>query len=277
MSQQLSDRLYERYRQEMRLRNYATRTIQTYTGIVRTFAAWIHPNHPRDIDVARIRAFQLHCLNMGLSASYLSQIVSALKFLYLHLYGWSDCDFAVPRPRMGRKLPYVPTREEILCMADQTANRKHKAAILLLYAAGLRVSELVKLQVADVDTQRLMLFVKQAKGRKDRYTLLAESQLQEIVWLMGEREPHAPLFLSARGGKWSVRSVQHVVSRTGTAAGIRPSVSPHSLRHAFATHLLEGGTDLLIIQGLLGHSKLATTARYIHMRDLTRLRVVSPL
>ncbi len=274
---ELSPHLFDRYQQEMRLRNYAQNTIRVYTNMLKAYVAWIHPIHPRAVDSARIRAFQLHCVDMGLSESYLTQVVSALKFLYLQLYRWPDQDFTVPRPRSGHKLPYVPTRDEILRMSNATNNRKHRTAILLLYAAGLRVSELVQLRNGDLNLDRLTLFVRQAKRKKDRHTLLSAALVGDLAWVSGNHSPGDWLFQSARGGRWSVRSVQHVVSSCGAKAEVPKRVTPHSLRHAFATHLLENGVDLLIIQGLLGHSKLSTTTRYIHLRDPSRLRVVSPL
>jgi len=274
---ELSPHLYERYQQEMRLRNYAPNTIRIYTGVLRAYVSWIHPTHPRDSDVERIRAFQLHCLDMGVSESFLAQIVSSLKMLYVRFYLWPDEDFSVPRPRMPKKLPFVPTRDQILAMAASTPNRKHKTAILLLYAAGLRVSELIDLRVGDVDLERLTLFVRQSKGAKDRHTLLSPTLVEDLGWLGQGRSLDDWLFRSNRGGQWSVRSLQHVVRRCGEKAGLEKRVSPHTLRHAFATHLLENGVDLMIIQTLLGHSKLSTTTRYIHMRDPNRMRVQSPL
>jgi site-specific recombinase XerD len=272
----LSSNLFERYQQEMRLRNYAKNTVKVYSSVLRAYVSWIHPMHPREASGKQIRGFQLDCIEQGLSPAYLSQVVSALKVLYLELYGWKEVDFSVPRPRLPKKLPYVPTREEILRMADSTENRKHRMAILLLYGSGLRVSELVALEKRDVNLETLTVFVRQAKGAKDRHTLLAGSLVEELRWLGGDRPRHARLF-TARGGAWSVRSVQHVVPRCGRRAGVKERVTPHSLRHAFATHLLENGVDLLVIQSFLGHAKLSTTARYIHMRDPSRLDVLSPL
>ncbi len=164
--------------------------------MLKAYVAWIHPTHPRDARAEQIRAFQLHCLDLGLSESYLSQVVSALKILYLRLYEWPDQDFAVPRPRQGRKLPYVSTRAEILRMAKATPNRKHAAAILLPYAAGLRVSELVGLQIRDVDLERLTLFVRQSKADKDRHTLLSATLVDELAWLADDRSPQDWLFRS---------------------------------------------------------------------------------
>ena len=139
------------------------------------------------------------------------------------------------------------------------------------------MSELVCLRVRDVDLSRLSLFVRDSKGKKDRITLFSASLVDELAWLQKGRELRDWLFVSSRGGPWAVRSVQHVVRRCGVRAGLKHRVSPHSLRHAFATHLLENGVDLLIIQSLLGHAKLSTTTRYVHMRDPSKLEVRSPL
>ena len=224
-----------------------------------------------------MREYLLGLAEVGASRSLVSQSVSALKFLYVRLYGWGDEDFDVPRPRSESKLPYVPSRDEVLAMARGTDNVRHRTAILMLYGSGLRLSELLAACVGDVDLDRLVLRVVQAKGRKDRLTLVSPRLVPELGDLIRGRTAGEPLFPSRAGTPWAPRSVQKFVSRAARRAGVASRVTPHSLRHAFATHLLEGGTDLRIIQGLLGHCDIRTTTRYTHMRDPNRLRVVSPL
>jgi site-specific recombinase XerD len=229
------------------------------------------------VDATTVRAYLLSLIDSGRSRSLVDQNVSALKFLYVELYERSPDSFRVPRPRREQKLPYVPTREEVLRMAEQLDNRKHRLAILLLYAAGLRVSELVRARVGDVNLDRLTFTVRDGKGRKDRQTILADVLRPELERVIQGRKRHAPLFLSARGGAWSKRSVQHVVSRAAERAGVEGRVTPHSLRHAFATHLLQGGTELRFIQGLLGHRNVTTTTRYTRMGDPGSYGIRSPL
>mgnify|MGYP003884409055 CR=1 FL=1 len=273
----LSGRLMERYRQELALRNYAANTIATYTACLRRYVRWLHRLHPRSADSVMVRSYLLGLAEVGASRSLVSQSVSALKFLYVVLYGWSEEAFDVPRPRGESKLPFVPTRDQVVRMAEGTPYRPHATAILLLYGSGLRLSELLALTVGDVDLDRLLLRVVQAKGRKDRLTLLSARLRRDLDPLVRDRPRDAPLFLARSGSPWSPRSVQKFVSAASERAGIGQRVTPHSLRHAFATHLLESGTDLRVIQGLLGHSDIRTTTRYTRMRDPNRFTVASPL
>lgn len=162
-------------------------------------------------------------------------------------------------------------------MADHTTNRKHRTAILTLYASGVRVSELRGLNVEDADLARWLLHVRRGKGAKDRITLLSSSLDANLRWLIADRPRGEPLFPSAHGGRWSTRSIQRVVSLAAQRADVQGRVTPHSLRHAFATHLLEAGTDLRVIQTLLGHASVTTTQRYTHIADPHRFAVRSPL
>ena len=273
---ELSTELFERFKQEMRLRRYSRASIKAYTSALRQYTRWLDGVHPREATDELVRAFLLHEVERGRSAAWLSQAVSALKFLYLEMYEWPKANFRVPRPKRPRSLPRVPTRAQVLRMAERVANRKHRLAILLLYASGVRVSELCALRVGDVDLDRNVLHVRGGKGEKDRITLLSERLHPELLWLMDDRDAKEPLFPSQQGGRWSTRTVQRVVGRAAEAAGV-PAVTPHTLRHAFATHLLEGGTDLRVIQQLLGHTSVKTTVRYTHVADPGRFRVASPL
>jgi len=274
----LSSQLVARYRQELQLRNYSPNTLRTYSACLERFLRWVSPVHPREVGSELLRAYLHELFAVGASRSHVAQTVSALKFLYVQLYGWDDDDrFDVPRPRAETKLPFVPTRDQILRMARGTAHRRHRLAILLLYASGLRVSELTVVEIRDVDLERGLLRVQQGKGRKDRLTLISPSLYRELRWASDGRRPDEVLLCSMKGGPWSVRTVQAFVRRAGERAELPHRVTPHSLRHAFATHLLEAGTDLRVIQELLGHSDIRTTTRYTHLRDPSRLVIRSPL
>lgn len=233
--------------------------------------------YPRDADAERVRRYLLDLADAGASRSLVSQNVSALKFLYVRLYRWPPKVFDVPRPRKERRLPYVPTRDEILAMASATSNHRHRTAMLMLYGSGLRLSELIALRIKDLDLDRLILRVHQGKGRKDRLTIVSPRLRDDLLVQIGRRDPADLLLPSRSGTEWAPRSVQKFVARAAARARVSGPVSPHSLRHAFATHLLEAGTDLRVIQALLGHVDIRTTTRYAHMRDPNRVRVVSPL
>ncbi len=273
----LSPNLLDRYVEEMRLRNYSPRSIKTYRSCIRQFLVHCLPRHPRDVSSASIRAFLLAQLEAGKSRSRIDQHISALRLLYIDLYRRDDAALGIVRPKREQKLPDVPTRAEILGMADAVTNRKHRLAILFLYATGLRVSELVAADVGDLAPDRLSFLVRGGKGRKDRRTVVAASLTDQLEWLVFGRPAHAPLFPSRDGTRWTARSVQRVVSAAAGKAGLLKTVSCHSLRHAFATHLLEGGTPLVHIQGLLGHRSINTTTRYIRMVDPAAAHIASPL
>jgi site-specific recombinase XerD len=272
----LATTLFARYEQELRLRNYARNTIKTYTACLRTYVKWLAGTHPREVNASQLRSFLLEEIERGRSRSWTNQAISALKFLYVELYGWDTEAFDVSRPRRGRYLPTVPTREEVLRLANGFTNRRHRLAVLLLYSSGLRVSELVRARVADLDAPRGLLVVRSGKGFKDRITVVSLELREELAWVTEGRGPHDYLMPARDGSKWSTRSVQRIVAAGADRAGLG-RITPHSLRHAFATHLLESGTDIRLIQELLGHSRIGTTERYTHMKDPRNARVRSPL
>jgi site-specific recombinase XerD len=273
----LSTGLYTRFEQELRLRNYGPRTIKTYVSCVRTYAAWLAPRVPRDVGPDDIRAYLHHCFAQGKSRSLVDQIISALKFLYVDLYHHAPAAFEIERPRREKALPKVLTREDVLRLADHVTNRRHRLAVLLMYAAGLRVSEVIAANVRDVDLAAMTITVRGGKGRKDRVTVLSPALADDLAWLVGARPGADPLVPNRAGARWTIRSLQHVVEHAADRAGLEGRVSCHTLRHSFATHLLEGGTDIRFIQELLGHSRIETTTRYTHVRNPTLRRIRSPL
>lgn len=273
----LSTKLLLRFEQELRLRNYAERTIQTYASCLRQFVGWMEPVYPKDAPPDAPKSFVLSLIEAGASRSLVDQHISMLKLLYVELYGWDADTLAIPRPRRRRPLPTVPTRQQVLALAAARPNTRHQLAILLLYSSGLRVSELVALDVGDVDLEVLLLRVRDGKGGKDRLTIFSESLVPQLQAQVTGRSHLEPLLPNATGGRWSTRSIQALVARARLDAGLPPGITPHTLRHAFATHLLEAGTDLRIIQTLLGHSRIETTTRYTHVVRHTKRRVRSPL
>lgn len=273
----LSPHFLPRVKQELRLRHYSPRTIGTYLACLRGYVDWLAPTAPRQALPHQPRSYLVRLVEYGASRSLLDQHVSAIKFVYVVLYGWPPERLDVPRPRKERRLPGVPTREEVIRLAEAIPNARHRLAVLLCYGSGLRVSELVNLDVGDVDMVNLLVRVRCGKGRKDRLTVLSSALIPALQAHMRGRSRVAPVFESQQGGRWSVRSMQHTVQRARIRSGIPTRVTPHSLRHAFATHLLESGTSLRAIQALLGHARVQTTVRYTRMTDPNRMRLVSPL
>lgn len=273
---QLSPRLVPRFVQELRLRGYRATTIRTYRSALLAWLRWLGPVHPRDAGIERMKAWLLELFETGRSRSYVDQAISTLKFLYVELYRqYRPADFEVERPRREKTLPRVLSREQVLALADAVPNRRHRLGVLLLYAAGLRVSELVAANVGDVDLERLTLLVRSGKGAKGRVTVLSPRLAEDPAWACRDRPPRAPLIPARDGSRFSIRSVQHVVERAARQVGV--DASCHTLRHSFATHLLENGTDIRFIQELLGHAKIETTTRYTHVRNPALMRIWSPL
>lgn len=272
----LSPYLLPRFRQELALRNYRPNTIKTYANALKAYVRWLDGRPARSAKPDTVREYLVELVESGCSRSYVDQAISSLKFLYVELYKLTSAEaFPIERPRRESTLPRVLSRADVLRLANAIPNRRHRLAILVLYAAGLRVSELVAANVEDVDLERLTLHVRMGKGGKGRYTVLSQALLEELDAMTYGRPPKAPLFPSRTGERWSARSLQKVMERASQASGV--SASCHTLRHSFATHLLESGTDIRFIQDLLGHAKIETTTRYTHVRNPSALRIVSPL
>lgn len=201
-----------------------------------------------------------------------------MRFLYVELYKTPFAIGSIPRPQKESKLPVVLSQDEVLRIFEAVDNLKHKTILMLIYSAGLRVGESVRLKIEDIDGDRKLIHLRGAKGKKDRYTLLSDVVLQLLREYFKEYKPKEFLFEGGGGRRYlSERSVQHVFERAVAATEIRKQVSVHSLRHSFATHLLEGGTDLRFIQEILGHNSSKTTEIYTHVSNKSLGAIVSPL
>lgn len=262
---------------ELRLRGFRQKTRKAYVGHNRRLI-----NHfgkpPEAITEDEIRAYLTALLERGVSHSYVSQCISAVKFLY-HRALRSDFQFdRLPRPKKERKLPSVLNQNEALRVLEAVGNIKHRTIMLLTYSAGLRVGEVVRLRIEDVDADRKLIHIRQGKQRKDRYTILSNVALTVLREYVARYRPSTWLFPGAGYGRHlHERSVQKIFQRARKKAGIDKPVSVHSLRHSFATHLLENGTDLRYIQELLGHKSSKTTEIYTHVSQRDLGRIQSPL
>lgn len=268
--------MLDRMDQEMRLRGYSHKTRSLYRGHVERFYRTRDPGNLRCTE-EECREWLLSLLDRGLSHSYMTQALSALKFLHRNVLHDSAPVARIPRARDGRYLPTVLSREETRRLIDRVRNPKHRALVLLLYSAGLRVGEVVRLRVEDIDSDRRLIKVRDGKGRKDRYVMLADVALEALRthWHI-EPSRHWLFRGDRRDRHLHVRTVQRVVARAASKAGIQKKVTPHTLRHSFATHLHEAGSDIRFIQRLLGHKKSTTTEIYTRVADRDLAKIQSP-
>jgi len=276
-----SAQLLRRVGEALVVRGYSPATRKVYLGHLRRFLAWCGdgvrelPENAGD----QGQAYLLELIGQqGISMSYQNQVVSALRFFCEEVLGRPRLALSIPRPRKERLLPSVLSPGEVAAMLKKARNSKHRALLMLLYAAGLRVGEVVRLRPSDIDGERGLVRVRRGKGRKDRYTILAQRAL-EAVRIYRDAFPTDPwLFPSPRPDRHiTTRTVQRIVKNAAAAAGIQKRVTAHTLRHSFATHLLEKGTNLRIIQELLGHQSARTTQIYTHVARSTIESVRSPL
>lgn len=272
------ERILSHLAEEIRLRRYSPRTRKAYAHHARAFLRFA--GLPSDqLDSSHARAYLLTLSDdNATSVAYHAQAASALRFLFGRVLRRPATPGQIPKPRKERKLPAVLAQDDALRLVASLTNTKHRALLMLLYSAGLRVSEVVRLRPEDLDSHRMLVRVRGGKGRKDRYTLLSERALAAVRNYIAEYQPTTWLFPGPRPSRHlAARTAQRVVEKARSRAGISVPATPHTLRHSFATHLLEAGTDLRHIQELLGHESTRTTEIYTHVsrRDLARIR--SPL
>ena len=272
------DPAIERLIEELVLRRYSPKTRRAYLHHVKHFLRHT-PNDLLTVDETMVRAWLTsRAEQAGISRAYHSQAVSALRFLFTHVLGMPDAVRDIPRPKRERGLPSVLDRTDTRRLIDALANPKHRALVMLLYSGGLRVSEVVRLRIEDLDAARGLIRVRRAKGAKDRYTLLSERALDAVRRYIDAYGPTHWIFPGTRPNRpIAVRTAQKIVERARNLAGITVKASAHTLRHSFATHLLEAGTDLRHIQELLGHASVQTTQIYTHVSHPGLVRIRSPL
>ncbi|TCZ64589.1 tyrosine-type recombinase/integrase [Flaviaesturariibacter aridisoli] len=269
-----------RLEEQLVLKAYSPSTRKTYRN---EFMQWLRHLGERPADDAGtedVRAYLVGLLEGGLGEGTVHSRINALKFYYEHVLGRERFFVSVPRPKRRIVLPKVLGEEELGRLFRALANRKHKAMLFTAYSAGLRVSEVAALRLADIDSDRMQILVRQAKGKKDRYVTLSPVLLDILrAYLRGYRpRPKEYLFESEQTGTaYPTRTIQQIFQNARVAAGIRKEVGIHSLRHSFATHLLEKGTDIRYIKDLLGHFNIKTTERYLHVSRQQLVNIVSPL
>lgn len=264
--------------QKLETMRYSPQTISTYKQLMEEFINYFPAKAIDDITEPEIVAYIRYLVKeRNISASYQNQAINAIKFYYEKVKGGARKFYQLERPLKEQKLPTVLSVEEVQAMIKATANLKHKTMIMVCYSAGLRLSELINLRLADVDSHRMQISVKGGKGKKDRYTLLSEKLLPLLREYFKAYRPQVYLFEGSDGGQYNGRSFQHVVKSALQKGGVHKHATVHTLRHSFATHLLEAGTDLRYIQSLLGHSSSKTTEVYTHVTSKALSGIRSPL
>jgi site-specific recombinase XerD len=268
---------------DMRMRKLSDKTQSHYLRAVKCFAAYLG-RPPDTASAEELRRYQLHLVDAGISPASLNAAISGLKFFFDITLDHVELMARMQPVHLPRTLPVILSREEVARLIEAAGNLKHQTALSVAYGAGLRVSEVVALKVGDVDSQRMTLRIEQAKGQKDRYALLspvllgrlrawwrvarAQGKMPDGGWLFPGLNPFNPL---------STRQMERAIHAAADAAQIDKRVSMHTLRHSFATHLLEAKVDIRVIQVLLGHKKLETTALYAQVATDILREVVSPL
>jgi len=271
-------KLRDQMEMDMRLRRFSPKTIACYLACMKGVAKHFRKS-PAELGDEEIRAY-LHYLmeERKVSQSVLVQTYSALKFFFEKTLQKQWNALRIPRCKQRRKLPGVLTREEVESILSATKNLKHRAILMTIYAAGLRIGEVTRLKVSDIDSGRMMIRVNEGKGLKDRYSLLGERNLEMLRLYWRAYRPLGWLFPGRNAcDPVSVSAIQRVFKTSLERAGIKKKASVHTLRHCFATHLLESGTDLYYIQRLLGHKSASTTSVYLHITGKEIRKIKSPI
>lgn len=268
--------LRTRMTEEMRLRNFSPRTQECYLGAMVGLAKH-YRRSPDQLTQEEIRAYLLHLEKRGLSPSSRNVAISGMKFFYHRMLGWTDQQLFIPPRRRSWQLPEVLGHKEVERLLLAAPKQRDRCLLMTAYATGLRVGELVRLKVNAIDSERMMVRVEQGKGKKDRYTILSPRLLNELRSYWREHRSPIYLFPNRKGTPISIDYAQKVYNRAKLRAGIQKGHGIHTLRHCFATHLLEMGVDLRTIQTLLGHNSMVSTERYLQIRRHRITTTANPL
>lgn len=269
---------FEKYQKILTLKGYSDSTIHTYS-IEFAQLLYLLKDYPvKKLTPTRLQSYFLYCTKeLKLSENQIHSRMNAVKFYYEQVLHQPKMFFDIPRPKKPKRLPKTLNKKEVQKLFEVTSNLKHQLILKLCYGMGLRVSEIVNLKIEDIDSENMQVLVSRGKGKKDRYVTLPESILTDLRKYYTGFKPTEYLFEGQYGGAYSKRSAQAVFKNAMKKAGIRKQVGIHGLRHSYATHLLEMGTDISLIQKLLGHQDVKTTLLYTEITDKSLRNVRSPL
>lgn len=276
MSKQMTP-LRRRMIDDMTIRNMSSSTQKIYVRAVANFSIY-HGSSPEKLTSEDVRDYRLHLISRGLKPNSINPIMGALRFFYRTTLGLKEVSEQIPYARRADPLPAVLARDEVARFLKAATDLKMRTAFTTIYAAGLRVSEAVKLTARDIDSARMVIAIRQSKGRKDRYVMLSEQLLGILRAYWRQAHLQHLLFPGPNPSRpITTRSVERACRKAAEAAGLDKTVTVHTLRHSFATHLLEQGVDIHVIQDLLGHRNIASTTRYARVAINTIRQIQSPL
>lgn len=266
------------YKNRLIQKRYSSNTQNIYCKYFRDFSDYFNNEKLEEITIEKINTYIIELIQTkNISISQQNQRINAIKFYYEKILGRDKQYYALHRPKKEHKLPKVLSKNEVKKILNSCNNIKHRSILMLIYSAGLRRSELIDIKIADIDSERMVINIIGAKGKKDRISLLSENMLQLLRSYYKEFKPKKYLFEGAKGGKYSPTSVANILKNASLKAGVNKTVTPHMLRHSFATHLLEQGTDLMYIQELLGHNSSKTTESYTNVSKKAIDKIRNPI
>jgi len=269
--------ILKKFSNQLIIENYSKQTIRSYLSALNLFLDWLITNKVEKVTDDVIVNYLLFCKETkNYSFSSMKQAIGAIRYFFLKVLKEKPPESLNINIRKPSYLPVVLSQKEVGKLISLTDNLKHKTILLLIYSAGLRLGELLNLKISDIDSESKKIHIRQSKGKKDRYVMLSENIFPLLRKYYKEYRPKDYLFEGQKGGQYSPKSVQSVFKRSLKKAGIRKKATVHSLRHSFATHLLDDGTDIRYIQELLGHKRLETTRIYTHVSSYSINKIKSP-
>ena len=272
------NQILEQYRNSLIQKRYSKNTISIYCNYFEDFCDYFKNAELQNIIPEQINTYILNLIETkNVSISQQNQRINAIKFYYEKILGQKKQYYDIHRPKKEHKLPKVLSKTEVKRILNSSNNVKHKSILVLIYSAVLRRSELIDLKISDVDSERMVINIRGGKGKKDRITLLSKNTLTLLRDYYKQFKPHNYLFEGQNGEKYSATSIANILKKAARKAGINKNVTPHMLRHSFATHLLEQGTDLRYIQELLGHNSSKTTEIYTHVSKKAIDKICNPI
>ncbi len=269
--------IIKNFQDKLIIENYSEQTIKNYVSALKLFLEYISKLNVQEVTDKEIQNYLYLCkTEKKYSFSSMKQVIAAIRYLYLKVFNKPIPEALNIELRKPSILPTVLSSKEISKILLVTKNLKHKTILVLIYSAGLRLGELINLELGDIDSESMKIHIRGAKGKKDRYVMLSENVLELLREYYKQYKPKKYIIEGQNGGKYSPKSVQSVFKRAIKKAGIKKKATVHTLRHSFATHLLDEGTDIRFIQELLGHKRLETTQIYTHVSSYSINKIKSP-